>query len=489
MGIRLLNQLKNVLKYLFLVIIGFFIISGCSKSDKKQGTSPNIIIVLLDDMGNGDISLTGAIEYETPNITKLANEGIFFTNYYAPQAVCSASRAGLITGCYPNRIGMHGALGPNSQRGLNENEQTIAELLKSKGYATAIYGKWHLGHHKKFLPTNHGFDEFYGIPYSNDMWPYHPKGSNAYPELPLYRNDEIVNKAVTPEDQTQFTRLFTTHAVNFIKENRNKPFFLYLSHPQPHVPLFVSDKFKGKSKQGLYGDVMMEIDWSVGQLMNTLDSLNLSENTLVIFTSDNGPWLNYGNHAGTTGGLREGKGGTFEGGQRVPCIMRWKGAIPEGEIKNDIISGIDILPSIASIVGAKLPEHKIDGIDMTPVLLDNHNTESRKTFYYYYRKNNLQAIRHGKWKLVFEHRGRSYVGFEPGKNGMPGKVNFNYPFEKGLYNLRRDPGERYNVIDFHPEVVRKLEILANEARIDLGDDLQTIEGKNSRKPGIVNNSN
>ncbi len=480
---------KTALQPLSLLIIVTLAISGCTISSQEKEMLPNVIIVLLDDMGNGDISSTGAIEYETPNITQLANEGLFFTNYYAPQAVCSASRAGLLTGCYPNRIGLHGALGPKSERGLNENETTIAELLKTKGYNTAIFGKWHLGHHKKFLPTNHGFDEFYGIPYSNDMWPYHPKGPNAYPELPLFENDKIVNSAVTPEDQKQFTRRFTKRATDFIKENRNNPFFIYLAHPQPHVPLFVSDKFKGKSGQGLYGDVMMEIDWSVGQLIHTLDSLNLSEETLLIFTSDNGPWLNYGNHAGTTGGLREGKGGTFEGGQRVPCIMKWKGTLPEGEIRNNIISGIDILPSIASIVDANLPEHKIDGINMAPVLLSNSDQEPRKTFYYYYRRNNLQAIRNGKWKLVFEHGGRSYEGFEPGKNGMPGKVNFNYPFKKGLYNLRRDPGERYNVIDYHPEIVKKLENLANEARMDLGDDLKEIEGKNRRNPGFINITN
>ena len=477
--------LKGILLFYSLVLY------SCTTSNNEQSLAyyPNIIIVLLDDMGNGDISLTGAIEYETPNITQLAKEGIFFTNYYAPQAVCSASRAGLLTGCYPNRIGLHGALGPKSERGLHENETTIAELLKTKGYSTAIYGKWHLGHHKKFLPTNHGFDEFYGIPYSNDMWPYHPKGPNAYPDLPLFENDKIVNNAVTPEDQKQFTRLFTKRATDFIKENRNNPFFIYLAHPQPHVPLFVSDKFEGKSNQGLYGDVMMEIDWSVGRLVHTLDSLNLTEETLVIFTSDNGPWLNYGNHAGTTGGLREGKGGTFEGGQRVPCIMKWKGTIPQGEIRNNIVSGIDILPSIASIVDANLPEHKIDGTNMAPVIYGNQNSNPRETFYYYYRRNNFQAIRHGKWKLVFEHGGRSYEGFEPGKNGMPGKVNFNHPFKKGLYNLRRDPGERYNVIDYHPEIVQKLETLANKARMDLGDELQKNEGKNRRNPGTVNTTN
>jgi arylsulfatase len=252
-----------------------------------------------------------------------------------------------------------------------------------------------------------------------------------------------------------------------------------------HVPLFVSDRFKGKSEQGLYGDVMMEIDWSVGQIMNTLKELKLEENTLVIFTSDNGPWINYGNNAGSTGGLREGKGTTFEGGQRVPCLMMWKGVITPGTVNNNLISGIDILPTIADIAGAPLPGRRIDGVNILPLLKGEQAAPPRKSFYYYYRNNNLEAVQDGQWKLVFPHKGRTYEGFEPGKDGMPGKVNENSDVKTGLYDLRRDPGERYNVMEFYPEIVVKLEKLAEVAREDLGDDLTGNPGKNRREPGKI----
>ncbi len=279
----------------------------------------NFIIIFMDDMGYGDLGVTGAIGYETPHMDKMAADGMRFTRFYSAQAVSGASRAGLMTGCYPNRISMAGAPDHTSVIGLHENEETIAEVLKKRGYSCAAFGKWHLGHHKQFLPTHHGFDEYFGIPYSNDMWPHHPVNKNYYPDLPLIEGDEVVE---LDPDQTQFTTMFTERALGFIDKNKDNPFFIYLAHPMPHVPLYVSGKFKGKSKQGLYGDVMMEIDWSVGQILSKLEEEGLDKNTLVIVSSDNGPWLNYGNHAGSTGGLREGKGVSFEGGQRVPCIMQ-----------------------------------------------------------------------------------------------------------------------------------------------------------------------
>lgn len=459
---------------------------SCTSTQQSKNTrpeKPNVILIYLDDMGYGDLSLTGATGYTTPHIDDMAREGIFFTNYYAPQAVSSASRAGLLTGCYPNRVGFFGALGPNSKIGISEEEETIAELLKEQGYTTAAYGKWHLGDQPQFLPTKHGFDEFYGIPYSNDMWPWHPTGS--YPDLPLYENGEIVNPAITSDDQSRFTTDFTRRAIDFIIRNRETPFFIYLAHPMPHVPLHVSDKFKDKSEQGPYGDVMMEIDWSVNEIVKTLQETGLEEETLVIFTSDNGPWINYGNHAGSAGGLREGKGTTFEGGQRVPCIMRWKGMIPEGSICNSLVSGIDILPTLAEITGTQLPKKQIDGISILPILKGDLKAQPRKTFYYYYRQNNLQAVRHNHWKLVFPHPGRTYEGFQPGIDGMPGKVNEQYKHEGGLYDLRRDPGERYNVSETYPEIVAKLEQIAEEAREDLGDDLTGRSGNNRREPGRI----
>lgn len=450
---------------------------GCAEKAEKP---VNFVVIYLDDMGYGDLSLTGATGFKTPNLDKMAREGIFFTQFYSPQAVCSASRAGLLTGCYPNRVGFSGALDHSARYGLNPEEETIAEVLKNKNYATAAFGKWHLGHVPEFLPLQHGFDEFFGIPYSNDMWPNHPTNKNYYPPLPLIEGEETVE---TNPDQSQFTTQFTERTIDFITRNRDNPFFIYLAHPMPHVPLFVSEKFAGKSEQGLYGDVMMELDWSVGEVIKALDRLGLSENTLVIFTSDNGPWLNYGNHAGSSGGLREGKGTSFDGGQRVPCLMRWKGVIPEGMVCNNLASGIDILPTLAEIAGAPLPKQKIDGVSLFPLMTGEEGANPRETFLYYYRRNNLEAVRHGNWKLVFPHTGRTYSGFEPGNNGMPGRVMENFAHEGGLYDLRRDPGEQYNLIEYYPAVVERLNKIADEARDDLGDDLLEMPGKNRREPG------
>jgi arylsulfatase len=467
---------------LFFAFICLF--QSCTEAEKTE-KPVNFVVIYLDDMGYGDLTQTGAIGYQTPNLNQMASQGLFFTHYYAPQAVCSASRAGLLTGCYPNRIGFSGALSHASKTGISADEETLAEVLKKKGYSTAIFGKWHLGVQNKFLPTRHGFDEFYGIPYSNDMWPYHPRGPGAFPDLPLFENETIVNRAVTPDDQKKFTTEFTERAISFIQKNTENPFFVYLAHPMPHVPLHVSEKFEGKSEQGLYGDVMMEIDWSVGQVIQTLKETGLEENTLVVFTSDNGPWLNYGNHAGSTGGLREGKGTSFEGGQRVPCLMYWKGTIAPGTVNNNLISGIDILPTLADIAEAPLPEKKIDGVSFLPLIKGENVEPPRKSFWYYYRRNSLEAVQDGHWKLVFPHPGRTYVGFEPGKDGQPGKVNENFPHEGGLYDLRRDPGERYNLIEYYPEIVEKLEKIAAGAREDLGDDLTENPGRNRREPGRI----
>lgn len=434
----------------------------------------------MDDMGYGDLGCTGAIGYETPNIDEMAKNGMRFTRFYSAQAVSGASRAGLLTGCYPNRIGMYGAPNHTSITGISDKEETIAEVLKKKGYATAAYGKWHLGHLPEFLPTHHGFDEYYGIPYSNDMWPHHPTAE--FPSLPLIEGDQTIE---LDPDQSQFTTNFTNRALQFIEKNKDQPFFIYLAHPMPHVPLFVSEKFKGKSRQGLYGDVMMEIDWSVGQILAKLEDQKLDRNTLVVLTSDNGPWLNYGNHAGTTGGLREGKGCSFEGGQRVPCIMQWKGTIPDGVICNNLVSAIDLLPTFAQIANAPLPDHTIDGVSVFPLLVQERGVNPRESFCYYYRKNSLEAVTDGDFKLVFPHSYRTYEGFLPGSDGMPGQVNESKKLEEALlFDLRRDPGERYNVIDQYPEIRYKLEQLADAVRDELGDDLTGVVGKGVRPCGI-----
>ncbi len=458
----------------------------------KDG-SPNVVLIFMDDMGYGDPGCYGGTGYCTPNLDKMASRGMRFTNFCVSQAVCSASRASLMTGCYANRVGFAGALSPEANTGIHSGEKTMAEVMKERGYVTAAIGKWHLGHHEKFLPLQHGFDEYFGLPYSNDMWPVGYDGKPAspeqrksrYPPLPLMEGNRRVKILETLEDQEAVTTLYTERAIEFIGKNRNRAFFLYLAHSQPHVPLAVSSKFKGKSEQGLYGDVMMEIDWSVGEILKALEKNRLTDNTLVIFTSDNGPWLNYGNHAGSAGGLREGKGGSFEGGHRVPCMMQWPGHIPEGAICNKLSSTIDILPTLAAITLATLPEHTIDGVNILPLLLGEKNACPRKIFFYYYRKNSLEAVRHGNWKLVFAHPGRTYLGFFPGKDGFPGTVQENYQFEEGLYDLRRDPGERYDVKEEYPEVVSLLKKLAGEARAELGDDLTGAPGKNRREPGTI----
>jgi len=477
--IKISKSLSAIVALTSMVFIGFSSIAFKEKPSVKE-TQPNIIIVNFDDLGYGDLDITGAIGYHTPNMDKMAKEGMFFSQLYSAQAVCSASRTGLLTGCYPNRIGISGALMPTSKIGIGANELTIAEMLRAKGYTTAAFGKWHLGHLPEFLPLQNGFDVFFGIPYSHDMFPHYPTNKTEYPPLPLIEGNTTVQ---TNPDLSMFTTWFTEHSISFIEQNKNKPFFLYLAHPLPHVPLAVSNKFKGKSEQGMYGDVVMELDWSIGQIRETLAKLHLDKNTLLIVTSDNGPWLNYGNHAGNTGGLREGKGTSFEGGQRVPCIMSWPGVIPAGTVNNQMASEIDFLPTIAAITGAAVSSNKIDGVNIFPLLKGQMDSSPRKSFLYYYRANSLEAIRYENYKLVFPHPGRTYEGYLPGKDGMPGPNTENFQFPAGLYDLRRDPGERYNLIDQLPEVVAQLTKLANEARADLGDDLTNNLGTNRRAPG------
>ena len=463
--------------------------SGLFPAHLQAQKSPNVIIILLDDMGYGDLSVTGANGYKTPNIDRLCVDGMRFTQYYSAQAVSSASRAGLLTGCYPNRIGFSGALGPSDKIGIADSEETIAEMLKKKGYTCSAVGKWHLGNRPQFLPLHHGFDEYYGLPYSNDMWPFHPQTPSAYPPLPMIDGDSVVNPNVTAADQAQLTTQYTERAVRFIDRNKNKPFFLYLAHSMPHVPLFVSDKFKGKSKQGLYGDVMMEIDWSVGEILKALERNGIDKNTLVIFTSDNGPWINYGNHAGSTGGLREGKGASYEGGQRVPCIMRWPVKIPAGTVCNRLATAIDILPTIAHFCDAPLPSLKIDGVDISALMLGDESANPREYFLYYYQKNSLEAVRNDRFKLILPHLGRTYVGFLPGNDGKAGQVNENHQEHFALYDLRRDPGERYDVQSQYPKVVAELMKVVEAARLDLGDDITDEKGTGRRPVGVLRDLN
>ncbi len=442
---------------------------------------PNVVLFFMDDLGYGDLSSTGALDYTTPNLDRMAAEGSRFTNFLAAQAICSASRAALMTGCYPNRIGMSGALGPNSPIGLNPDEETLAELLKERGYATGIFGKWHLGDRKEFLPLQQGFDEYYGVPYSHDMWPLHPTAK--FPPLHWIEGNEKKQEIKNLTDAGQITSTITAKALSFIRRNKNKPFFLYIPHPLPHVPLATSAAFRGKSKRGIFGDVLTELDASIGQVMDELKKQGIDKNTMVIFISDNGPWFNYGEHAGSTGGLREGKATTFEGGNRVPCIIRWPGVVPAGRVSNKLLTTMDVLPTVARICGARLPKKQIDGIEWVSLLKGDNTLTPREHFYYYYKKNSLEAVRQGDWKLIFAHKGRTYEGFAPGQDGKPGATDENHQFPIALYDLRRDPGERYNILEQQPERVAELQKLADEARSDLGDDLQQRPGTNRRQPG------
>ena len=438
----------------------------------------------MDDMGYADIGPFGG-DVPTPHLDQLATEGRRFTNFIVSSAVCSASRAALMTGCYHRRVGISGALGPRANIGLHPDEETIAEIIKKKNYATACFGKWHLGDHPEFLPTSQGFDEYFGIPYSNDMWPLHPDivklpadhpRKNTFPPLNMVEGTTRLDEIIAGETQKNLTTWYTERAVKFIEKNKDKPFFLYVPHSMPHVPLFVSDKFEGKSGKGLYGDVVMEIDWSVGQIVGTLRRLNLDKNTLVIFTSDNGPWLSYGNYAGRAEPLREGKGTSFEGGVREPTIFWMPGRIPAHSTCDQLASTIDILPTIAHLIDVPLPEKKIDGKDIRPLVFGEPDAKSPHEAFAIYYDQRLRAIRDSRWKLMLPHQYRTMAGQAPGRDGTPGQyVQRQIPL--ALYDLENDIGETTDCSADHPEIVARLQAAADVVRAELGEG-------NQRGPGV-----
>jgi len=483
-----MNNRRLINLCIILIVILF---SGCNLETSDKSKLPNIIIIFIDDMGYADVGCFGASDYKTPNIDRLVNEGAQFTSFYASQAVCSASRASLLTGCYAERVGIQGALNSYSNIGINPDETIIPEMLKEKGYATGIFGKWHLGHYEEFLPLQHGFDEYVGLPYSNDMWPVGYDGEplvgtkkwkSNYPPLTLFKGNEVIDTIATLEDQAMLTTLYTKNAVQFIQNHKNEPFFLYMPHSMVHVPIAVSDKFKGKSGKGLFADVIMELDWSVGEILKTLKENGLDGNTLIIFTSDNGPWLNFGNHAGLAYPLREGKGTMWEGGPRVPTAMRWPDRIPAGIENDQITSTIDILPTLAEITGTTLPEKKIDGVSILSLMEGEKEVKPRNQFYYYYG-GDLIAVRKDNWKLVFPHTYRSYKGVEPGKDGFPGPYGKGTVTEMELYDLKNNIGETQNLVQKYPDIVKELSILADSVRQELGDRIQNKKGMGVRKPG------
>ena len=463
-------MLKHILKLCVLPCL----LGGNSVALARPDRPPNFIVIFCDDMGYADIGPFGAQGYRTPHLDRMAREGIKFTDFYVGRSFCSPSRAALLTGCIPTRVGVGGNFGPHSQTGLSPAEMTIAEVLKQRGYATACFGKWHLGHQPQFLPPNQGFDEFFGIPYSNDMWPFHPNVRHLpmeqrlkrWPHLPLYEGTDVINPQVMPEDQVHLTTQLAERAVQFIHANKDKPFFIYLPNPQPHVPLFVSEKYQDTSPRGLYGDVMSEIDWGVGQVLDALKQNDIDDNTCVVFSSDNGPWLLYGDHAGSAHPLREGKGTNFEGGVRVACLMRWPGRIPPGHTCGHVAGTIDLLPTFARLAGAPLPAHKIDGQDISKLMFDEPGAVSpHEVFYHYDSRNRLMALRSGKWKLMFS---QTYSSPLPGKAGLPGQAQ-RRNIDVSLFDLQRDIGETTNVASQHPDVVRRLQAHAQAMRAELGD--------------------
>ena len=461
--------------------LALFLILSCS-----QEKPPNVIFILTDDQGYGDIGIYGAKDIETPHLDELARNGAYFTSYYATQPVCSASRASIMTGAYSDRIGIHNAYSPGSKVGLNPEEATIAELLKASGYNTAAYGKWHLGDAPKFLPRNHGFDEFYGILYSNDMWPQHPQQGTVFdfPDIELYENETPIRVL---KDQTFLTQALTDKAISFIKRNKDNPFFLYLPHPQPHVPLFVSDSKRNTQKRGLYGDVIHEIDASVGQILETLKENELEENTIIIFTSDNGPWLSYGGHSGSSGIYREGKGTNWEGGHRVPAIVYFPKRI-ESNTRIDLPAmGIDWLPTLTDFTGSSLPEKKIDGESLVPLLTKMTSEAPHENFFFYYRTNELHAVRHKNWKFYVPHTYRSLNGKVGTNDGYPIPYDMNEIETPVLFNLETDPEENRDVASENPELVAKISKIADSIRHVLGDRLTGVKGSEVRPVGRIEN--
>ena len=449
---------------------------NCSQN-LKENNLPNFIIIFCDDLGYGDIGCFGSTLHRTPNLDRMAAEGKKFTSFYVSSGVCTPSRSSLMTGCYPRRVNMHmnatpvgknkmrQVLFPVAKKGLNPNEITIAELLKQKDYATACIGKWHLGDQLEFLPTRQGFDYYYGIPYSNDM------GANQFPvnpPLPLLRNEKVIE---APVDQNTITRRYTEQAVTFIQTNKDRPFFLYLPHAMPHNPVHASELFRGKSANNGYGDAVEEIDWSMGESLKTLRELNIDNNTLVIFTSDNGAAQRWG---GSNIPLKGWKGSTLEGGMRVPCVMRWPGKIPAGGTCNELTTTMDLLPTLTRLAGTSEPRDRIiDGKNIWPLMAGVKGATSPHEVFYYYKKAQLQAVRSGQWKLYLPLDNWQLYIYKEGTQ----KSNAE------LYDLENDISEKNNVADEHQDIVKKLLQYAEQARKDLGD--VDREGLNQRPAGLV----
>jgi arylsulfatase A len=445
----------------------------------------NIVLIFADDLAYADVGCFGARDIRTPHIDSLARDGVRFTDFYVAQPVCSASRAALLSGCYSGRVGIQGALGPASKIGISEKETLLPQVLKARGFATGMVGKWHLGHLPEFNPTRHGFDEWLGLPYSNDMWPGHPDTPRSYPPLPLMDGEHQVQVIENIEQMGTLTQRYTDRAVSFIEKHAGKkPFFLYFAHAMPHVPLAPGKKWQGRSTRGTFGDVIEELDDSVGQLLAALKRTGVERDTLVIFTSDNGPWLSYGEHAGSAGALREGKGTCWDGGVRVPFVARWPGHIRPGSTISEPAMTLDLLPTIARLTGAPLPKNKLDGKDIWPLLSgDTRATSPQEAYFFYYNSNELQAVRSGRWKVMLPQAYRSLGPYpEPARGGKPVSYKMAKLTRPMLFDLVADPGETTDLAAQHPAILKRLLALAEQAREELGDGPERI-GKGVRPVG------
>jgi len=439
-------------------------ISNWVQGNQRTADKPNFVIIFTDDQGYQDIGCFGSPSIRTPNLDRMAAEGTKFTDFYSAAAICSPSRAALLTGCYPPRVGITKVLFPKDTIGMNPKEATIADVLKTRGYATACIGKWHLGHLPEFLPTSNGFDSYFGIPYSNDMDGVEDKDKNLDRSwrqkdyspwnVPLMRNETVVER---PADQTTLIERYTDEAIKFIRMNKHKPFFLYLPHTMPHIPLFVSDEFYYEDVKRAYTTTIEQIDFSVGRIFTALKEAEVDNNTLVVFTSDNGPWLSMKHHAGCALPLRDGKFTTYEGGMREPCIMRWPGRIPAGKVCHEMCATIDLLPTFARLAGAKVPDDRvIDGKDIWPLMLGTPGAKTPHEAFFYYRGTNLDAVRSGRWKL---RRVKKITE---------------------LYDLEADIGERNNLAHKHPAIVKRLSSLMKEFDKQLKTDARP-SGKVTQK--------
>ena len=475
-----------------LMFAGFVGLSaGGFAAEPPVNRPPNIIHILADDLGYDEIGCYEAKDVKTPNLDRLAKEGMKFTSFYSPAPACSASRCAILTGCYAERLGLPIVLWPHSKVGLHENEVTIAELLKTKGYATSLIGKWHLGCQAQFLPNRHGFDHSFCIPYANDHEPESTSWINIPgnkdwrpPPMPLYRNGELVEE---PADLPALPLRFTQEAIKFIKEHQDQPFFMHLAPIETHTPWFVSPRFMGVSQRGPYGDAIESLDWTIGQVLSTVFHLGLQDNTLIVFSSDNGPLtkLNpntfelYRKYAqvdeSRTHLLRGSKGTMWEGGVRVCCLMRWPGKIPAGSECQELAAGFDLYPTFAKVAGAEMPQdRKFDGKDILPLMTAQPSAKTPHNYFYYYQNFRLGAVRSGNWKLFFP----------PTPPGQKGKAGF-APAKPELYDLETDVAETKNVATDHADVVERLTVVARQAREDIGDSASSMTGKNRREPGKV----